>query len=108
MLFAKGKQNYEFEGLLFSDIAKLTEIETTWAKVTDALQAIRDGAETPEHINEGYETKPSARLGKLLPVPHYRKILHGTKAIQAIGIDKLLAECLHFSEWYGRLIDLKN
>ena len=102
-------QPYEFEGLLFSDIAKLTGIETTWAKeATEALQAIRDGAETPEHINEGYETKPSARLGKLLQVPHYRKILHGTKAIQAIGIDKLLAECLHFSAWYGRLIELKN
>ena len=57
---------------------------------------------------KGYETKPSARLGKLLHVPHYRKILHGTKAIQAIGIDKLLAECLHFSAWYGRLTELKN
>ena len=101
-------QPYEFEGLLFSDIAKLTGIETTWAKATEALQAIRDGTETPEHINEGYETKPSARLGKLLQVPHYRKILHGTKAIQAIGIDKLLAECRHFSAWYGRLTELKN
>ena len=101
-------QPYEFEGLLFSDIAKLTEIETTWAKATEALQTVRDGVATPEHINDGYETKPSARLGKLLQIPHYRKILHGTKAIQAIGVDKLLAECLHFSGWYSRLMELKN
>ena len=101
-------QPYEFEGLLFSDIAKLTEIETTWARASNALQAIRDGVETPEHINGGYETKPSARLGKFLHVPHYRKTLHGALAIQAIGIDKLLSECRHFSGWYNRLIELKN
>jgi len=101
-------QPYEFEGLLFSDIAKLTDIETTWARATNDLQAIRDGAETPEHINDGYETKPSARLEKLLHAPHYRKIFHGTLAIQAIGIDKLLAECRHFSEWYSQLIGLKK
>lgn len=101
-------QPYEFEGLLFSDIAKLTEIETTWARATNDLQAIRDGVATPEHINDGYETKPSAHLGKCLHVPHYRKTLHGALAIQAIGIDKLLAECLHFSGWYNQLIELKN
>ena len=101
-------QPYEFEGLLFSDIVKLTEIETTWARTTNDLQAIRDGAETPEHINDGYETKPSARLEKFLKKPHYRKTFHGTLAIQAIGIDKLLAECKHFSEWYSQLIELNN
>lgn len=91
-------QPYEFEGLLFSDIAKLTEIEATWINATEGLQDIRNNAETPEHINDGYETKPSARLEKCLNNPKYRKTLHGTLAIEAIGIDKLLAECHHFSE----------
>ncbi len=100
-------QPYEFEGLLFSDIAKLTEIETTWAKATNSLKAVRDGAKTPEHINDGYETKPSAHLKKWLNVPNYRKTLHGALAIEAIGIDKLLSECRHFSEWYSQLINLK-
>jgi hypothetical protein len=99
-------QPYEFEGLLFSDIAKLTEVETTWAKATHDLQAVRHNVETPEHINDGYETKPSAWLKKLLNNPNYRKTLHGTLAIEAIGIDKLLAECLHFSEWYNQLVAL--
>jgi hypothetical protein len=97
-------QPYEFEGLLFSNIAKLTDIETTWAKSTNDLQAIRDKAKTPEHINDGYETKPSARLKKHLNNPNYRKTLHGTLAIEAIGIDKLLAECHHFAEWYNQLL----
>lgn len=101
-------QPYEFEGLLFSDIAKLTNIESTWARTTNGLQAIRDGADTPEHINDGYETKPSAHLKKCLHNPNFRKTLHGTLAIEAIGIDKLLAECRHFAEWYSQLIELKN
>ncbi|MDO9212975.1 MAG: DUF4276 family protein [Methylococcales bacterium] len=99
-------QPYEFEGLLFTDIAKLTEIETTWATATNNLQVMRDNAETPEHINNGYETKPSARLEKCLTNPKYRKTLHGTLAIEAIGIDKLLAECRHFAEWYNQLLAL--
>jgi len=99
-------QPYEFEGLLFSDIAKLTALEPTWARHTRQLQAVRDNAQTPEHINDGYETKPSARLETNLHQPNFRKTLHGALAIEAIGIDKLLAECKHFSEWYGQLIEL--
>jgi len=101
-------QLYEFEGLLFSDINKLTDIETTWARATNKLQSMRDVVQTPEHINDGYETKPSARLKKHLNNPNYRKTLHGTLAIQSIGIDKLLAECVHFSEWYNQLIEFNK
>jgi hypothetical protein len=101
-------QPYEFEGLLFTDIAKLTEIEATWSTTTNHLQSIRDSVESPEHINDGYETKPSARLKKFLNNPYYRKTLHGTLAIEAIGIDKLLADCRHFSEWYNQLLALPS
>jgi hypothetical protein len=99
-------QPYEFEGLLFSDIAQLTAIETTWQASTNHLQVIRDTAQTPEHINGGYETKPSARLASHLNNPNYRKILHGTLAIEAIGINKLLTECRHFAEWYNQLLTI--
>jgi len=99
-------QPYEFEGLLFTDIAKLTDIETTWATATNNLQVMRDNAETPEHINDGFDTKPSARLEKCLTNPKYRKTLHGTLAIEAIGIDKLLKECRHFADWYNQLLAL--
>lgn len=101
-------QPYEFEALLFSDIEKLTEIETPWSQASKDLQAVRDSFSTPEHINNSYETKPSARIGNCLRNPKYRKTLHGTLAIQAIGIDKLLAECQHFNEWYGQLFDSNN
>jgi len=101
-------QPYEFEGLLFSDITKLTEIESTWVMATNSLQAIRDSAETPEHINDSPQTAPSKRLESHLKNPSYRKTLHGTLAIEAIGIDKLLAECYHFADWYNQLLALPS
>jgi len=99
-------QPYEFEGLLFSAIEKLTELEADWKKTTADLQAIRDNAQTPEHINDGFETKPSARLKQHLRNPKYDKVLHGIIAIENIGIDKLLNECQHFAKWYQQLNDL--
>ena len=101
-------QPYEFEGLLFSDIAKLTEIETAWSQTTNALQLIRNSVETPEHINDSPQTAPSKRLESHLRNPGYRKTLHGTLAIEAIGIDKLLAECRHFAQWYHQLSTLNH
>lgn len=99
-------QPYEFEGLLFASIEKLTELETDWNRSTPVLQAIRDNAQSPEHINDGFDTKPSARLQKYLHNPKYHKVLHGVIAIENIGIDRLLNECRHFSEWYWRLNNL--
>ncbi len=101
-------QPYEFEGLLFSDIAKLTQIETAWSQTTNALQIIRNSVETPEHINDSPQTAPSKRLESHLKNPYYRKTLHGTLAIEAIGIDKLLAECRHFAQWYNQLLALSD
>lgn len=101
-------QPHEFEGLLFSDIAKLIEIETGWFYASEKLQAIRTEFNTPEHINDSPQTAPSKRLENHLKNPHYRKTLHGTLAIEAIGIDKLQAECLHFAQWYNQLLELSH
>lgn len=99
-------QPYEFEGLLFTDIEKLTSLESTWHNVAVKLQTVRDQFATPEHINDGYETKPSARVENHLIQPKYRKSLHGVLAIESIGIDQLLTECKHFQQWYQQLNNL--
>lgn len=101
-------QPYEFEGLLFSDIEKLIEIEATWKNAMAALREARKQAPTPEHINDGCATKPSARLAQHLTHTSYRKVLHGTLGIQNIGIEKLLSECKHFEQWYRQLVDLNK
>jgi len=100
-------QPYEFEGLLFSAIERLTELEAGWKKTTADLQAVRNNTQTPEHINDGFDSKPSARLKHHLRSPKYDKVLHGVLAIESIGIDKLLIECQHFAGWYRQLNDLK-
>lgn len=99
-------QPYEFEGLLFTDIEKLTEIHADWSRALKQLQAVREDFETPEHINNSYETKPSARIEQALSKPAYHKTLHGPLAIQSIGIDKLCQECLHFAAWFKQLSEL--
>lgn len=99
-------QPYEFEGLLFTDIEKLTNIEPDWKSAESKLKAVRTDFASPEHINDGYETKPSSRLEKHLNKPKYRKKLHGVLAIESIGIDPLLRECKHFQQWYLQLNSL--
>lgn len=96
-------QPYEFEGLLFSDIEKLIDLEIDWKSHLSALQLVRSSFPSPEHINNSYETKPSARLKSVLKQPSYRKVRHGSLAIKSIGINKLCEQCQHFSEWYAKL-----
>lgn len=101
-------QPYEFEGLLFSDIEKLIEIDTNWECSSNDLKAVRNEFPTPEHINNSKETAPSSRLKTHLHNPSYRKVLHGILGIENIGIDKILAECKHFNEWFQHLNSLGN
>ncbi|MFZ4702354.1 MAG: DUF4276 family protein, partial [Candidatus Methylumidiphilus sp.] len=50
-------QPYEFEGLLFSDVEALTCVEPSWNTCLSGLNIVRSKFESPEHINDGYETK---------------------------------------------------
>ena len=96
-------QPYEFEALLFSDVALLTSIQSGWAKATASLTAVRAAAASPEYINDRPETKPAAHLGRELQNPNYRKRIHGPLAAQKIGIAKMEAECAFFAEWLGQI-----
>lgn len=100
-------QPYEFEGLLFSDISRLIEQESDWRRSLPALQEVRNSFPSPEHINDGYDTKPSKRLERHLKTIKYIKTYHGPLAIQSIGIGRLCEECKHFSEWYQSLYQLE-
>lgn len=93
-------QPHEYEGLLFSDVVALSGVEPSWAKNLTALKKARSSAETPEHINGGYETKPSKRLENLL---RYKKTRHGPLAAQRITLETIEQECLHFRSWMESL-----
>lgn len=98
-------QPFEFEALLFSDVSSFGVVEGAWHSYLDPLQRARDAAETPEHINDGPQTHPSARLKPL--VPKYRKPFHGSRIAQSIGLARIRAECHHFNDWMTRIESLK-
>jgi hypothetical protein len=95
-------QPHEFEGLLFSDVEALVRIEPLWSAKEQALSLVRATAQTPEHINNGFETKPSRRLEVLLQ-PTYKKTRHGPLAAHEIGLDAMEKECPHFKRWMDAL-----
>ena len=95
-------QPYEFESLLFSDPSRIATVEPEWRRFVGELESMRRSAATPEHVNDGRDTHPSARLLRLLR-PRYNKVRHGTAVSAAIGIDRIRAECRHFDAWLARL-----
>lgn len=99
-------QPHEFEALLFSDVGSLVTIEESWSAFESALTRARAEGHTPEDINGGHETKPSARLETLLRNPSYRKLRHGPIAAERIGLTRMELECLHFAGWLAKLRQL--
>ena len=65
-------------------------------------QLIADSASapSPEHINDGIDTHPSARLQAL---PGYKKPVHGVLLAKRIGLGLIRAECRHFDGWLAKL-----
>ena len=96
-------QPYEFEALLFSDTSHFAREQSEWEQGADERAAARRGAASPEHINDGADTHPSARLQRLLG---YRKVRDGTAVARRIGLDRIRSECAHFDEWLTRLESL--
>lgn len=99
-------QPYEFEGLLFSDVQKLCSIEPNWHRSESVLQLMRNEADSPEHINNSFETKPSKRLEDNLH-PKYKKTTHGPRISKHIGIEIMEQECTHFGMWLNKIRALK-
>lgn len=100
-------QPHEFEGLLFSDVEALVSVEPNWARSATNLAKVVAGADSPEHINNGFETKPSRRLETVLD-PCYRKTRHGPLAAERITLAVMERECAHFHEWMERLRSLAS
>ena len=96
-------QPYEFEALLFSDTSHFAREQPEWEQPAEELAAARRGAASPEHINDGEYTHPSARLARLAG---YDKVRHGPALAERIGLDCIRRECTHFGEWLTRLESL--
>lgn len=95
-------QPYEFEGLLFSDVEALVLTEPSWKNALKTLKSVQSSFETPEHINNSYETKPSKRLENILS-PKYKKTRHGPLAAEKVTLTVMEQECVHFKGWMDKL-----
>ena len=96
-------QLHELEALFLSDPAAFAQaINQPLAR----FQNIRDTFQTPEDINNDPEGAPSQRILKLFPA--YRKVLHGSRAAEAISIETMRQACPHFRDWTNRLAALAS
>lgn len=93
-------QMYEFEGLLFSDPARMARAIGRTDTEAD-LRKIRSDFSTPEWINDSPHTAPSKRIENLFPA--YDKPEHPLLAALEIGLDTIRRECLLFDAWVKRL-----
>jgi hypothetical protein len=93
-------QLHEYEGLLFSDPEAFAN-SIYQSHLTRQFQSVRQEFPTPEDIDDSPNTAPSKRVIRLCP--SYRKVLNGTGAAMAVGVDTMRRECPHFREWVERL-----
>ena len=90
-------QQYEFEGLLFSDTAAFGPVADASREAIAALERIRRSFATPEDIDDGRRSAPSKRIARALQ--DYDKPVHGPRVARAIGLPSIRAECPRFDRW---------
>ncbi len=91
---------HEFEALLFSDPPAF-DAQFPGSRGAARVAAIRGSFRSPEEIDEGRETHPSARLLKLFP--DYDKATVGPVMAHRIGLERMREECPHFDGWVSKL-----
>lgn len=98
-------QPYEFEALLLSDMTAFVQVEAEWDSAQSVLAPVVEASASPEHVNDGFGTHPSARLKRA--IPGYRKVAHGIRLATQIGLKRIRSECHHFGAWLGRMESLQ-
>jgi hypothetical protein len=91
---------HEYEGLLFSDPDAFGQ-SIGRPHLASRFHRIRNDFPTPEDINNDPETAPSKRV--IDTYPAYRKVIEGTLAARAVGIQRMRQECAHFRNWLEQL-----
>ena len=96
-------QLHEYEGLLFSDPAAFAH-GIGQQHLAQRFTTIRNSVATPEDIDDDPNSAPSKRV--IAAYSGYQKVVDGTLAAQAVGIDKMRQECPHFRQWLESLESL--
>lgn len=94
-------QLHEFEGLLFNKIEVFKNNFEAGKANFSALEKIINDYPNPEMINEGAETAPSKRLGKI--ITGYDKVTDGINLAREIGLGNIRAKSPRFNLWIEAL-----
>jgi len=94
---------HEFEAYLFVSPTKIANA-FPGENVQEHLTRIKNDFSSPEEIDEGRDTHPSARIRGMLP--SFRKALHGPVIAKRIGLELMKEECSHFNDWISTLESL--
>ena len=103
-------QMYEFEGLLFSNVEKMSSrLSDGDGKIKQEIQSELEKilkAKSPEEINDSKETAPSKRIKKMFY--NYGKITDGIPLAEDIGLKEIREKCLLFDDWIKWLESLSQ
>ena len=97
-------QQYEFEGLLFSNPNAFAAVLGVTDNVVNRLTRMRAPLDSPEEINDSENTAPSKRISEI--IPKYNKAVDGPLVAQDIGLPAIRRECPRFRQWIERLESL--
>lgn len=95
---------HEFEALLFAEPQVIADALGLAPAEARSLVEVRASFHSPEEIDEGPTTHPSARIAGMSKA--YRKPFHGLLIAQRIGIETMRQECPHFAQWLNWLESL--
>jgi uncharacterized protein DUF4276 len=96
-------QLHEFEALLLSKPSAFSTYYEGHDQEIQELAKIRERFKTPEHIDDGFETAPSKRIGQAIPAYLGAKPTAGPIIAARIGLETLRSRCPHFGAWLERL-----
>ena len=96
---------HEYEGLLFSDPDAFAQA-LNQPNEAHRFHQVRNDFPTPEDINDSPEHAPSKRV--IAIYSSYRKVIEGTLAARAVGIETMRQECEHFRKWLEQLTELRD
>ncbi len=99
-------QMYEFEALLFAVPDKVTELLRGKEKQTNLIRDAVKECGSPEAVNKEFDTKPSARLGRIFPGYENQKDLFGAQILREAGLATVREGCPRFSVWITQLEQL--
>ena len=94
-------QQYEFEGLLFSNPDAVANVMRASKRQLEDLRKVRSHFTTPEEINDSPISAPSKRVMRIFP--DYDKVLHGPQIAIRTSVAGIASECPRFRVWIARL-----